>query len=237
MLRIPELTQLLDVSVITIRRDLDFLEQQGLLRKVYGGATYLDTPESNQSHLLFTSRIAQNRHLKERIGRTATQLVNSGDSVILDIGTTCLEVARHLKARTDITVLTNSIAILNELLDAPMEVYSLGGRLRGSELSLTGPQAFSAIRDFCATKAFIGVGGISLENGLTDFNRDSAELCAAIIRRAQQVYVVADSSKFGKAAFSVIGELDCVDGIITDSGIPKKYADALEERGVKVILC
>lgn len=236
-LRLPELAEYLNASVITVRRDLTALEEKGLIRKIYGGAAYLDTPESNQSHLLFSSRVATNHPLKQRIGITAAQLIRDDDSVILDIGTTCLEVARHLKTRSGITVLTNSVAILNELLDADLEVYALGGKLRGNELSLTGPQAFSAIRNFCVTKAFIGVGGISIENGITNFNRDSAELCSAIIERAVHVYLVADSSKFGKVAFSVIGDLSCVDTVITDSGIPKEYIEAFQEKGVEVIVC
>ncbi len=236
-MRIPELAEVLGVSVITLRRDLTELESRSLIRKIYGGASYIDIPQSARTHPPFASRIARNHALKERIGMTAASLIHPGDSVILDIGTTCLEVARFLKRSRNITVLTNNVAILNELVDADLEVYSLGGRLRGSELSLTGLQAFSALRDFHTTRAFIGVGGISLDGGLTSYNRDSADLTSAIISRADHVCLVADSSKCGKTALCAVGSLDRVDTVITDSGMPEEYAAAFAEHGVQVILC
>ncbi len=234
---IPELTEACGVSVITIRRDLDALAGKGLIRKVYGGASLPERqPLDLSPHPSFLSRITRHHDHKERLGFTAASLVQEGDTVILDIGTTCLEIAKALKKRVGITVLTNSLAILNELADSGLEVHALGGRLRGRELSLTGQQACEAMKDFYANKAFISVSGVSLENGLTDFNIDSSELCAAITRRAGHVYLVTDSSKFGKIAFSVIGPLECVHSVITDSGIPQEYADAFKARGVELIL-
>ena len=234
---IPELTSEFGVSVITIRRDLDALAAQGLIRKVYGGASLPERqPHDLSPHPSFLARTTRNHPQKERLGSRAASLVQEGDTVILDIGTTCLEIAKALKPRTGITVLTNSLAILNELADSNLEVHALGGRLRGRELSLTGQQAYSAINDYYANKAFISVSGVSLENGLTDFNIDSSELCAVITRRAGHVYLVTDSSKFGKIAFSVIGPLECVHSVITDSGIPSEYTDAFRARGIALIL-
>lgn len=235
---INDLSKHFNVSVITIRRDIDTLVDQGIAKKVYGGATLVKerSQENGTHHPYFYNRLMKNHKEKALIGSTAAKYIHDGDTIILDIGTTCLEIAKHIKERNDITVLTNSLAILNELLDSDLEVHALGGKLRSKEMSLVGSQAYTALSEFCATKAFISAGAISLANGLTDFNRDSAELCAAIMRRADHVYLVADSTKFGKSTFSVLGGLDCIDTLITDSGIPEEYLRKFESIGVEVII-
>ena len=237
MVKIPELAKAFDVSVITIRRDLDELVRAGQVQKVYGGAVLapqaIREPEAQR---LFHARLAQNHREKRLIGMAAAKLVKDGETIILDIGTTPLEVAKHLGEYDDLTILTNSLPILNQLADTHLNVYSLGGKLRGNELALHGSLAFKALNDFCVDKAFIGAGGITLENGITDHNLDSAELCAAIASRSRQTILVADSSKFGKDASVIIGPLTCVETIITDSGIPEGYAEGIRKAGVELII-
>lgn len=235
-IKIKELAQLFDVSIITIRRDFDMLEEAGLIKKIYGGASLPENAGIESIQPFFSARIEKHRAEKLSIASAAAALVQNGDTIVLDIGTTCLEVARLLKKRANITVLTNSLPILNELVGTNVTVYSLGGLLRSEELALCGSIATNSLSNFCVNKAFIGTGGITLENGLTNHNQDNARLCQAIVSRADQAILVADSSKFDKNAFAVIGPIECVDVIITDKGISQKYAEEIRQRGVELIL-
>ena len=237
MVKIPELVKAFGVSVITIRRDLDEMVRAGWVQKVYGGAILAPqaAPEPDAQRL-FHARLANNHREKMMIGMAAAKLVKDGETIILDIGTTALEVAKNLGAYEDLTVLTNSIPILNQLANTKLNVYSLGGRLRGNELALHGSLAFKALNDFCVDKAFIGAGGITLKNGITDHNLDSAELCTAIASRSRQTILVTDSSKFGKDASVIIGPLNSVETIITDSGISPEYADGIRQAGIELII-
>ena len=237
MVKIPDLAKVFGVSVITIRRDLEELVRAGQIEKVYGGAILApQAAVEPEAQRLFHARLAHNHREKMMIGMAAAKLVKDGETVILNIGTTALAVAKHLETYDDLTVLTNSIPILNQLANTRLNVYSLGGKLRGNELALHGSLAFKALNDFCVDKALIGAGGISLENGITDHNLDSAELCSAIAKRSRQTILVADSSKFGKDASVIIGPLTCVETIITDAGIPAEYAEGIRQAGIELII-
>lgn len=235
--KIPELTEAFNVSVITIRRDFDEMAGEGLIQKVYGGAVLAeqDIPEPDAQRL-FHARLEHNHREKRMIGIAAAKLVEDGETIVLNIGTTLLEIAKNLRNLENLTVLTNSIPILCELANTRLNVYSLGGKLRGNELALHGSLAFNSLNDFCVDKAFVGAGGVTLANGITDHNRDSAELCSAIINRSRQTILVVDSSKFGRDVSAVIGPLSCVKTVITDSGISKEYADGLRQMGVELII-
>ena len=234
--KIKELAELFDVSIITIRRDFDILEESGVIKKIYGGAMLVETTPAEIVQPFFSARIEKHRAEKLLVASAAAALVQNGDTIVLDIGTTCFEVAKQLKKHSDVTVLTNSLPILNELVGTDLTVYSLGGLLRSGELALCGSVAMNSLKDFCVNKAFISAAGITLENGLTNHNRDNAKLCAAIVDRADQTILVTDSSKFDRNAFAVVGPLECVDTIITDSGISQEYADEIRQRGIQLII-
>lgn len=234
--KITELAEHFRTSIITIRRDFSALEKAGLIKKIYGGAMLIEATPSKSVNAVFSARTETNSREKKQIAAAAAALVQNGDTIVLDIGTTCFEMAKQLKPHRDVTVLTNSLPVLNELLGTDMTVYSLGGMLRSGELALCGSLALHALNDFCVSKAFIGAGGVTLEKGLTTHNQDTARLCAAILERADEAILLADSSKFGKNTFAVIGALECVDTIITDKGILPEYADAIRERGIRLII-
>lgn len=237
MVKIPELAKAFDVSVITIRRDLDEMVTAGWIQKVYGGAVLAPQAAAEpEAQRLFHARLAQNHREKMMIGRAAAKLVKDGEIIALNIGTTALEVAKNLGRFEDLTVLTNSIPILNQLANTRLDVYSLGGKLRGNELALHGSLAFKALNDFCVDKAFIGAGGVTLKNGITDHNLDSAELSTVIASRSRQTILITDSRKFGRDASVVIGPLNCVETIITDSGISQEYADGIRQAGIELII-
>lgn len=234
--KIKDLAHFFDVSILTIRRDFDELSERGQINKVYGGAVLPEESLILPGQSFFYSRLKKHHTEKRHIAESAAALVQEGDVIALDIGTTCLELAKQLKNRRNITILTNSIPILLELMNSDLEVYSLGGQLRGSQLSLYGSIALHSLEDFVISKAFIGAGGITLENGLTNYHRDSAELCTAIIRRAERTILLVDNNKFGKNASAVIGPLEIVDTIITDNGILPQYANEITARGIKLII-
>ena len=225
------------VSIITIRRDLDDLIQEGMAQKVYGGATLAPDTTSDTGYLpYFYARAERHRHEKELIGAAAAALVGEGDTIVLDVGTTALEVAKNLGDYHQVTVLSASLMALMELSKKNLIVYALGGQLRQSDLALIGGTAYDTLSSFCIDKAFIGAGGVTFENGMTDYNRDSAELCMTISRGAKQVILVTDSSKFGQDVSFRIGMLDMVSTIVTDRGIPKDYIEKFQKRGIEVIV-
>ncbi len=232
-LRVTELTERFGASLATIRRDLETLESQGAIRRVYGGAVLNGEPARVQT--FFSDRKNSNNQIKAAIGRAAADLVREGETVFLDIGTTTLEVARHLKGFRKLTVLTNSLPILNDLADSGLDVFSLGGRLRPDELCFAGEIAAENLRGFFVDKAFLSVGGITLAEGLSDFSHSSVQMHRLVLERAGESVLVADSGKFGNNTFAIIGGLDLVDIVITDEGIPAEYAAWLRAHDVRLV--
>ena len=232
--RIPERTERFGVAVATSRRDLDILESNGLIRRIYGGAELAERKGYEQP--IFNTRVTRNAQNKALIGSAAARLISEGDTIVLDIGTTTLEVAKNIGDVPHLTVLTNSLPVLNELVSGSANVYALGGRLRSQELSIGGSMAEETLNSFFVDKAFVGAGGITLENGITDFTPDSAQLCSAIMKRANEVILVADSSKFNKNVFAKDAPLSHVDTVVTDSGIPEEYVKAFAKMEIKLII-
>ena len=231
--KIKDLANQFNVSVVTIRRDLDELAAAGLVTKVYGGAVMPQKYHAGYLQILDAS-VSPHHREKELIGAAAAALVQEGETVLLDIGETVLEVAKNIRTRQNITVLTPSVPVLTELSSTDLPVYSIGGRMRNREMAFYGSLALYALNQFCVDKAFIGCGGFTTNNGITDYSTDSAELHTAITQRAKKSILVTDSSKFGRDSFAVIGSIDCVDLVITDSGISPEYADAIRSRGVEL---
>lgn len=231
--KIKDLAKQFDVSIVTIRRDLDELAAAGLVTKVYGGAVMPQRYRAGCLQILDTSGSSHHRE-KELIGAAAAALVREGETILLDIGETVLEVAKNIRNRQNITILTPSVPVLTELSSTSLPVYSLGGCMRNREMAFYGSLALYSLNQFCVDKAFIGCGGLTIDHGITDYSSDSAELHTAIAQRAKQSILVTDSSKFCRDAFAVIGPIECVDIIITDSNIPPEYAEAIRSRGVEL---
>lgn len=233
--KIKSLSEQFDVSIVTIRRDLDELAAAGLVTKVYGGAVMPQRYQAGSLQILDASASSHHREM-ELIGAAAAKLIREGDTVFLDIGETVLEIARNIRSRKDITVLTPSVPILMELSKSDLPVYSLGGRMRNREMAFYGSLAIYALNQFCVDIAFIGCGGVTLDHGITDYSSDSSELHAAIAQRAKRPVLVTDSSKFGRDSFAIIGPISTVSTIITDSNLPREYANAIREQGIQLIL-
>ena len=235
---VTELCEMFDVSDMTIRRDLRELNREGLLRRVHGGAvSNLGRSYEPPYHL----RTGRQTTAKLVIGRAAAQMIQDGDSIALDIGTTTLEIVRHLQDKRNLTIITASVPIANEIvsnlsLDGGVRLILTGGIVRPGELSMIGHIAEETYRGLHVDKAFIGVGGVSVENGLTEYNLEDSLVKRPLIKNAQQRIVVADSSKLGQTTFATFADLSAIDVLITDSGASPDFIESLAETDIDIVI-
>lgn len=224
----------LDVSSVTIRKDLKFLEEKSMLYRIHGGAT-LSNPYATDRHVNEKEKL----HLSEkmRIGNSAAKLVTANDSILIASGTTVLAFAKNIRPQENLTVITSALNVAIELNQhREIEVIQLAGMLRKQSSSVTGIYAEDNLKDFSCTKLFLGVDGIDLEFGLTTANVAEARLNREMIKVSQKTVVLVDSSKFGKRGFGRICGFDNIDEIITDSQISNFTKGELEEFGIKVTI-
>lgn len=228
-----ELMEKFNISIETVRRDLEYLEKQGYLRRVYGGAVL---NQSLGSEPEYASRSKAFFREKMAIAAEAAKMINANDAVYLGVGTTIQAMVPHLKNIGPFTVFTNALRTAVELSEIPdCTVVLPGGQLRAKELTLSGFPAEDNFTHFNVDKAFIGIGGIT-ENGVTDFHIQEARLHRQLIENARQAIVLADSSKLGLRAVVNLCPAEMVDVLITDSGAPRQVIKALEQAGIRVIL-
>jgi DeoR/GlpR family transcriptional regulator of sugar metabolism len=221
------------VSQATARRDLESLASMGKVRRVHGGAIALVQAPPEQPILQRQDEQAQE---KIRIGRTAAALVQDGETVFLGSGTTVLEVARSLRDRRNLMVITNSLPVINALAGIEeITVICLGGMLRDSELSFIGHITEQTLTEVRADKVFIGTRAISLEHGLTHEYLPETMTDRAILKAGQEIVVVADHTKFGRAAAVLLAPLDGIHTIVTDGQVPGGFAFAVQKKGIRLI--
>lgn len=231
---VPELSSLLGVSQVTVRRDLQRLEREGYVVKTYGGAVSTDRVAFEFS---FQKKLQRNVAEKERIGRYAAGLVEEGEAIFLDNGTTTLQIAYNLRTRRNIKVVTNSLCAVYALEPAEgIELILLGGIVRRGWNDLYGPLTEKAIVELHVDKAFVGADGVSPEAGFTAADLRTARPTELVVRSAKKVIVVADHTKIGRVAFVRFASLDDVDMLITSRGIGEEEKVELESRGLKVIV-
>lgn len=232
--RVADLRDRFDVSEMTIRRDLYMLERKGLLRRVHGGAVNTRGRSYEPPYL---SRAALNREAKERIGQAAANLVQDGDSITLDVGTTTLEMAHHLQSKNNLTLVTPSLHIAYTLSQHPnIRLILTGGILRPGELSLVGNMSERTFDDFFVDKLFLGIGGIDISAGLTEFNLEDALVKKAMVNSAKEIVVLADSSKFEQIAFAYVAPIGVIDHIVTDTSLDQNILSMLESQNINVTL-
>ncbi|GHD65849.1 transcriptional repressor AgaR [Jeongeupia chitinilytica] len=231
---VSDLADALGVSTVTIRGDLDFLEDSGCISRSYGKAVL--SPHF-AFELDFREKEKTRSEAKQLIGRAAAQLVGDGDALIIDSGSTVGFVPRYVEAHKRCTLMTNALNLANELIgDVRFELMMTGGTVRADSYSLCGPIAEQAVRLHHFDTLFIGADGIDLKAGVTTTNEQDAQLNRAMIKAADKVVLLADSSKFGRRGFCVICPLPQVHTLITDSGITDEYRRALTLSGVNVIV-
>lgn len=220
---VSELSQRFGVSEETIRRDLDRLDKDGLAVKSYGGAVL---NENASIDMPFNVRKKRNITGKQRIARLVAELVESGDHIILDASSTAVFIARALKDKKNLTVITNSIEIMIELAEMPgWKIISPGGSLREGYLALGGPQVQEGLRAYHVEKAFLSCKGADLEAGLTDGNEDFAETKRVMMRCARETILVADSTKLDAVGFAHICGVEEIDAMVLDRRPPQHWLE------------
>ena len=231
--RVDELCRLLEVSPATVRRDLEALEERRELQRVHGGAM------SARSRIIepqFDDKTALASGEKRAIAARATALVEAGDCIYLDGGSTLLELARQIRNRADITVVTNSLRAAAELSQGGPELILIGGRLRRRSQTMVGALTRQVIDEIHLDKAFMGTMGLTTEEGMTTTDADEAFTKKLVMQHAEKVYLLADSTKLGKVAFARAGDAADVDALISDARIASALVDDLREKGVEVIM-
>jgi DeoR/GlpR family transcriptional regulator of sugar metabolism len=231
---VPELSVQFEVSEATVRRDLEELNSLGWLQRTHGGAVRLERAAKEPPIL---HRLGEQSAEKVRIGQAAAGLIKDGETIFLGSGTTVLEVARHLPHGIRLTVITNSLPVVNELAELPnVELIVIGGLLRHSELSLIGHIAEHAVCEFRADRVFMGMRAIDARHGFTNDYLPETMTDRAILSIAHQVVVVADHEKFGRVSSVLVGPVTSAHMIITDTSTPQERVAELHELGIDVQL-
>ena len=232
--KVQKLSKIFDVSEVTIRQDLEFLEQMGYIQREYGGAFLKDVGDFAK-----TGKVFNQSHMEEKmqIARKAASLVNEGDDIILDSGSTTTELAKLLVGFRNLTVITNALNIAYILGENPgINLIVTGGEFKAPTLSLTGDKAAESIKGLHVSKLFLATAGISDSMMLTYPSLSDLVVKSTMMRAASKIYLLADSSKMGNASFASLGRINLVDAIITDNKISPESLAALREMKVEVIL-
>jgi DeoR/GlpR family transcriptional regulator of sugar metabolism len=232
-IHVGELALALDVSEMTIRRDIRGLERDGFVRQTYGGATAHITKSLD---IAFNARALQHTREKRRIGMRATHLLRDARVVFVGIGTTAEQFARFLPVRPGLIVVTPSLTTASLLGTRPVDVIALGGAVRRDELTCVGPAAAATLGRFRFDLAVVGAAGLSVRWGLTELDDADAEIQRLAIERAGRLVVIADGSKIGTAANAVVADARGIQTLVTDEGAPADELAALSRIGVETII-
>jgi DeoR/GlpR family transcriptional regulator of sugar metabolism len=233
-LSVGEIVRQFSVSAATARRDLESLAAQGKAQRVHGGVIAIDQAPPE---LPILEREAEQEDEKRRIGEAAARRVADGETIFLGSGTTVLEVARALRGRTGLTVITNSLPVVNMLSGLrEVTVICLGGMLRDSELSFIGHITEQALAEVHAARVFIGTRGLSLEHGLTNDYLQETLTDRAILKTGGEVIIVADHTKVNRVATAMLAPLSAIQSFVTDAQADPAFLKLLKKKGIKVLV-
>lgn len=232
--KVVDLARLFKVTEVTIRQDLEKLDKDGLVIKEHGGAFFKNVEDQVRTFSLVHQ---DNMDKKERIAIKCLEFIESGDTIILDSGSTTTEIAKKLKGIKNLTVITNALNIALILGAEPgIEVIMTGGEFKPPTLSLTGQKAADFFKGLNVNKLFLATAGISLKAGLTYPSISDIVVKKAMIDAAETTYLVADSTKIGKSAFASLGALSLINYIVTDSGIQDNYLKVFQDNEIELIV-
>ena len=230
---VSELSQIYKVSEETIRRDLEKLENDGFAIKSYGGAVI---NENANVDLPFNIRKKRNVISKQKIAEVISSRIKDGTSIMLDASSTAVYIAKALKERKNLTLITNSIEILIEMFDTPnVNVLSTGGAMREGSFALVGPQTDKMLNSYHVDMAIVSAKGFNLETGLTDTEELHANNKKTMLHAGREKILAVDSSKFGKTAFTEIGTLEDISMVVTDAKPDEVWLQAFKEYGIECI--
>ena len=232
--RVRDLSAAFEVSEATIRQDLERLEADGYITREHGGAFLKTLPRQVETLSL---QHLENMDKKRKIGVRAASLVGDGETIILDAGSTTTEIAHGLLQRRELTVITNALNIALILGAVPgFAVHMPGGQFKAPTLSLSGDKSVEYFRDILSGKLFLATAGVSLEAGLTYPSFADLQLKQAMIKAAQQVYLVADSTKINRTSFTRLGTLDVIHSFLPDDGIRDAEPREVGRRGIELLI-
>ncbi|OEC02723.1 transcriptional regulator [Lysinibacillus sphaericus] len=229
VVKLVTLTKEFNVSIETIRRDIQQLVQEKKIEKFYGGVKYIEPVEG-----LMDNRLTQQLTEKIAIAKACASLVDHGDCIFIDSGSTTYQMTPFLLGKEKLTVVTNSLPVAFDLIGSTIEVMIIGGRVRHSEKSVTSNDFLFRFDHLNINKAFICASGVTLEKGISDFSLEEAMTRKQLINISQTVYVATDSTKFNKDVAIQVCPLDEVDMILTDNGLPKETLQQFTEAGIKL---
>lgn len=229
VVKLVTLTKEFNVSMETIRRDIQQLVQEKKIEKFYGGVKYIEPVEG-----LMDNRLTQQLTEKIVIAKACASLVDHGDCIFIDSGSTTYQMTPFLLGKEKLTVVTNSLPVAFDLIGSTIEVMIIGGRVRHSEKSVTSNDFLFRFDHLNINKAFICASGVTLEKGISDFSLEEAMTRKQLINISQTVYVATDSTKFNKDVAIQVCPLDEVDMILTDNGLPKETLQQFTEAGIKL---
>jgi len=232
--RVNELANHFDISAVTIRNDLNALHERGLVYRSHGGAVLPDTIlRESPVH----ERLKAHAEEKQRIGAMAATLINDGETIILDSGTTTLEIARQMKKKQSVQVITNGVNIAAELLDArDVQLFIVGGTVRGESASISGRFTEEVLAQFSADKMFLSGAGCDLDFGVSGANLEETMVNQAMLRISREIILVADASKFSKRSMARITHFSEIDTVISDTSLGADIQEKLRSLGCKLIL-
>lgn len=234
---VSNLSNLLSVSEVTIRKDLEKLEKEGLIQRTHGGAILCEdkAPKNIYNN---NNEIPEIEH-KKMIGMIAAQIVNDNEAIFIGPGTTCLQIAKNLKNKKNINIITNNVSAAMELSNIPsIKVALTGGDIRHKEYtySLTGSGVINTLKNIYVDKAFVGVDGISFERGFSLHDPEDSIIDAEICKYTDEFIVVADNTKFNNISFSQLGDFHMADKVISDELIPKEYIKFFFENDIQLYI-
>jgi len=231
-MRVGELSSILEVSEVTIRNDLELLAHEGLLVRDHGGAIALTHTSLS---VAFDQRALLNLEAKQRIGQAAAGIVQPGDIIMLDSGSTLMEMAKRLPNLSPLTIITNGLNVAIQVGSLPgVNVVLAGGSLSPETIGTVGPLAERALGEFLADKLFLGTHAFEVETGLSDVSVEVARVKRTMISAAKQVFLLADSGKFPTRAMARVAPLSAIHCIITDTEFPQETAEQLEAQNIEV---
>jgi DeoR family transcriptional regulator, aga operon transcriptional repressor len=231
---VDELSSNLNLSQITIRKDLDYLQSKDLVVRTHGGA--LPIQAGALSDPTIQEKEELHREEKFKIAKAAAAMVSDGQCVILDSGTTTTEIARALSSLRNLTIITNALNIASDLARSNFEIILIGGTVRKNSLSAVGPLAEDVLAEMHADIVFLGVDGFDIKIGLTTPNVLEARVNRAMVKAASKVVAVCDSSKFNRRSLSLIVGVSEIDCVITDSNLPADEIKAIQDAGIEVTI-
>jgi DeoR/GlpR family transcriptional regulator of sugar metabolism len=231
--KIQEFIDTFNVSIETVRRDLATLEEQKKIKKVYGGAKLIQQTYGESS---FSKRLSDKKDEKKSIGRMCADMIDDGDSVFIDSGSTTLQIAKHIKDKKNIFVVTNSLPVVMELINTSFEIVIIGGKIRKEENSVVNYNYLFNFDGINIQKSFLGASGITVENGISDYSMTEAMTRKEIIKRSNKIFIAADSSKYMRDVPINIANINAIDYLVTDGHLKESIIKKFENVSPELII-